>query len=71
VAIDPCPELSLGMIDTVVFLKGIIEDVGTMGCDALVFEAIEPFCFPLTLFKLLGLVARATPQAPSLQRVFQ
>jgi hypothetical protein len=49
-AMDPCPELALSTLNIVVFLKGIMEDVGTMGCDALFFEAIEPFCFPLTLF---------------------
>jgi hypothetical protein len=51
VAMDPCPELSLGTLNTVVVLKVIMEqDVSTMGCNTLVFEAVEPFCFPLTLF---------------------
>jgi hypothetical protein len=49
-AMDPCPELSLGTLNTVVFLKGIMEDVRTMGCDALGFEPVEPFCFSSTLF---------------------
>jgi hypothetical protein len=51
VAMDPCPELSLCTLNTVVFLKGIMEDVRAMGCDAaLVFKAVEPFRFPSTLF---------------------
>jgi hypothetical protein len=47
---DPCPELSLSTLNTVVFLKGIMEDVSAMGSDALIFEAVEPFCFSSTLF---------------------
>jgi hypothetical protein len=39
VAMDPCPELSLSTLNTVVFLKGIMEDVSAMGYDALVFKA--------------------------------